>query len=212
MDLDPHAAIGETPPARRKSGRKSRRDQITDIAVELFAQNGFDRTSIRDIADAAGLTKPALYYHFQDKEALFEHVLVERMSELIASVSTAIDEVEDPLDRIRAFLVTHAGRMDDERDAWMMSRQSYPTLQDEDRRMRVTRLRDTFERTLRDLIQDAVDAGQLDADTNPTLVGRLLLSAVNDVPRWLRPNGRMTAREVARTYVDITLRGVGAAI
>ncbi|MGR3323087.1 MAG: TetR/AcrR family transcriptional regulator [Pseudooceanicola sp.] len=212
MTTNPTRATATAPPAPRKAGRVSRKDEIARIAVGLFARHGFDGTSIRDIANAAGLTKPALYYHFQDKEALYEHLLVERMTRLIASVREAVVAETDPIARIRAYIATHAGRMDQDRDGWLMSRQSFLAMHDVDRRQRVTGLRDEFERILRELFMEAIRSGSIDADTDPALVTRLVLSSVNDVPRWLKPKGGLTAREVASNYLDITLRGLGAKV
>ncbi len=155
-DARPDAA---TNASGRKGGRLSRREDIARIALDLFARNGFEGTSIRDIAEAAGLTKPALYYHFQDKEALYEHVLVERMSGLIEGAHDAIASTDDPVERIRLFLDRHAARMDREREAWMVSRQSFLSLVDSARRERVTGLRDEYEGLLRDLIAAARPAG-----------------------------------------------------
>ncbi|WP_088623335.1 TetR/AcrR family transcriptional regulator [Oceanicola sp. 22II-s10i] len=209
-DQSQRTAPARPAPARRgrKPGTGTRRDEIVRIAQDLFARNGFDGTSIRDIADAAGLTKPALYYHFTDKEALYEQVLVDRMSRLIVSVEAAMAEVEGPLERVRAYLRTHSSRMDKDRDAWLMSRQSFLSISDEDRRQKVTELRDRFEHILRDEIRAAMDQGVLDDDISPAMVAKMLLSSLNDVPRWLRPDGRLKAEDVAMTYADIALRGL----
>ncbi|MDF1857157.1 TetR/AcrR family transcriptional regulator [Pseudooceanicola sp.] len=210
MATDQTKAKAAARPARApRAPRGSRRDAIADVAMGLFARNGFDRTSIRDIAAAAGLTKPALYYHFQDKEALYEHVLVERMNKLINSVRTAMAASDDPVEKIRAFLRDHSSRIDRERDQWLMSRQGFQSISDPERRRRVTELRDRFERILRDQIETAVEAGLLDRSADSALVARMLLSSVNDIPRWLNPDGGLNTRDVALTYVDIALRGLG---
>lgn len=53
----------------------STRDRIQDVARELFAQKGVQRTSLQDIADRLGITKPALYYHFRSREDLVRSIL-----------------------------------------------------------------------------------------------------------------------------------------
>lgn len=195
----------------KPAGRASRRDDILRIAMGLFAQNGFDGTSIRDIADAAGLTKPALYYHFSDKEELYEHVLTERMTRLIAAMREAIALSDDPVQQVRLFILAHARRMDEDRTGWITSRHSFHSITDPERRERITEMRKEFEHILRGRLQAAMDRGLLKDDVSATLVARMLLSAVNDLARWMRPDGGMTAEEVARAYLDVTLRGLGAA-
>src|ERR1700744_816925 len=55
-------------PGRGGRPRGSTRERILDIALELFNENGYDKTSLREIADHLGVTKAALYYHFERKE------------------------------------------------------------------------------------------------------------------------------------------------
>jgi len=205
-DTSPQA--GDKP--AKASGRASRRDDILRIAMGLFAQNGFDGTSIRDIADAAGLTKPALYYHFSDKEELYEHVLNERMTRLNAAMREAMAHSDDPVLQIRLFVLAHARRMDEDRTGWITSRHSFHSITDPERRARIGEMRREFEHLLRDRIQVAMDRGLLKSDVSATLVTRMLLSAVNDLARWMRPDGGMTAEQVAGAYLDVTLRGLGA--
>ncbi|MWB76870.1 TetR family transcriptional regulator [Pseudooceanicola sp. 216_PA32_1] len=195
--------------AGRKGTGSARRDQIATVASGLFARNGFAGTSIRDIAAAAGLTKPALYYHFSDKEALYEHVVAERMTGLISVVTEAVEQTDDPVERIRCYIRAHSTRMDTDRDIWLVTKQSFQSLEDAERRQRITALRDRFEHLLRDLISEAMDQGALER-ADPVLVARLLLSSVNDIPRWLKPGGDLLAQQVALTYSDIALRGLGA--
>lgn len=70
----------QSDPARRPSRRT--RDQILDVALELFTRHGYDGTSIRDIAEAMGMTKSALYYHFTNKESILTELLAGRRQEI----------------------------------------------------------------------------------------------------------------------------------
>jgi AcrR family transcriptional regulator len=67
---DTAAGDGQGPGERGRGGRPrgSTRERILDIALELFNENGYDKTSLREIADRLGVTKAALYYHFERKE------------------------------------------------------------------------------------------------------------------------------------------------
>ena len=66
------------------------RTAIRDVAVELFAQHGYGRTSLREIAERLGMTKAALYYHYPSKQAL----LLSIIEPLIAEWKTAADKAE----------------------------------------------------------------------------------------------------------------------
>lgn len=65
----------------RRSGAETR-DAIRSISLKLFTERGFEGTSIKDIADALGTTKSALYYHFANKDAIIASLLEERQAEL----------------------------------------------------------------------------------------------------------------------------------
>ncbi len=62
--------------------RGNTRQRIQDIALELFAERGYEKTSLREIAEQLGVTKAALYYHFRTKEdlvtSLFEDLVLAR--------------------------------------------------------------------------------------------------------------------------------------
>ena len=78
---------------------ESRESQLLAIARQLFARDGFERTSLRDIAEAADITKAALYYYFPNKEALYERVVVESMQALVDDVCGAVALVDSQIGR-----------------------------------------------------------------------------------------------------------------
>jgi AcrR family transcriptional regulator len=61
------------------------RTAAVEIASRLFATHGYDGTSLRDIAEEAQITKAALYYHFPNKEALHQHIVIRNMALNVAS-------------------------------------------------------------------------------------------------------------------------------
>lgn len=179
------------------------------IAAALFGEKGYDGTSLRDIAEAAGLTKAALYYHFPDKERLYEAVIVTRMTALTEAVCEAIEATDDPVGKIRAFMVESARRLDSNRAGWLVASNLFWTLDSKGRSGEAIRLRDGFESMLRGLIADAVAGGQV-RDVDPATVGRLLLSGLNQLPRWHKPGGPLTAAQVMEQYFEIVLNGIAA--
>lgn len=95
------------PQGRRKLRRGPlTRRLILDASLRLFSQKGFARTSVRDIAQAAGITDAAIYYHFASKRELFEALFEER------GITSAIAELEEasvtqpPLEAFKAIALT----------------------------------------------------------------------------------------------------------
>lgn len=185
----------------------TRENQLLAIARALFARHGYDRTSLRDIAEEAKITKAALYYYFPNKDALFERVVLESMQSLYDETSAAVARAGTPTERIRAFMEASAHVQDHGRDRWIAGSNAFWQGAKEGQRLAALRLRDSYENLLRQCIAEGVAAGELRA-MDPAMAGRLLLSALNHMPRWHKPGGRLSAYEVMQQFLDILMHGL----
>jgi AcrR family transcriptional regulator len=88
-------------PRPRSSGPETR-EKILDVALELFAQNGYDKTSLRDIAERLGITKAALYYYFERKEEILLELHL-RMHQFGSDMLDQIEQVPDGPARLAAW-------------------------------------------------------------------------------------------------------------
>jgi AcrR family transcriptional regulator len=89
---------------------------IARVAARLFAERGYDATSVREIVEAAGVTKPTLYYHFGSKQGLAEALLTKPMTEFIESLKLLIDEEIGPIDLLRRMFDAYITLITDEPD------------------------------------------------------------------------------------------------
>jgi AcrR family transcriptional regulator len=80
---------------------------ILQAAVELFARKGYDATSTREIVEAAGVTKPMLYYYFKNKEGLCEAILARFLSQFHSRLAAVIEEQREPRDYLVEVVWTH---------------------------------------------------------------------------------------------------------
>src|SRR5260370_35825620 len=78
------------------------RRAILDACLKLFARHGFSTTSIDDIASAAGITKGAVYWHFENKEELFQAILEEIRARWVDSVLPPLSKESGPVKRLAA--------------------------------------------------------------------------------------------------------------
>ena len=86
---------------RTKEEAQETRNRILDTAERVFLKTGVSRTSLEDIAEAAGVTRGAIYWHFKNKADLFE-AMMERVSLPMEEMAAhADDDMEDPLDYVR---------------------------------------------------------------------------------------------------------------
>lgn len=199
------------PPARKPQTRESagtREAQLLDIACKLFGQKGYDRTSLRDIAEVAGITKAALYYHFPDKEALYDRVVIESLQRLNVFVRERVQAGPSAIARIRAFFQATAEHLDNHRYEWMAGSNAFWS-ETGAHRAQALQLRDEFENILRECVVDGVQSGEIRA-VDPSLAGKFMLSCFGHVARWHSPKGRLSVQQVMEQFVDYTLNGLAA--
>ena len=97
---------------RVERGQATRR-QLVAAATALFAARGYEATSIEAVLEEAGVSRGALYHHFEDKRALFEAVLDTVESDLAATVMAAAQDVADPADMLQAGCLAWLGQVRD---------------------------------------------------------------------------------------------------
>ena len=83
------------------------RDRLLNVALQLFAQKGFESTSVREIASAAEVTKPTIYYYFKNKETLYGAALDEAFGELFARLHEVLDRGLPPREKILTYVSTY---------------------------------------------------------------------------------------------------------
>lgn len=193
--------------SRSTATSDNREDQLIKIACRLFAQRGYDRTSLRDIAEEAELTKAALYYYFPQKDALYERIVLTSLRNLIDLVSAAVNQATTPIEKVRAFMLATADYLDENRDAWIAGSDAFWTGTENDRRMLAVGLRDEYEQLLRRCIAEAVQCGEF-RDIDPGMADRFLLSTVNNIVRWHSPKGPLTIHQTVEQFLDFSLNGL----
>ncbi|NPV87147.1 MAG: TetR/AcrR family transcriptional regulator [Anaerolineae bacterium] len=134
------------------------RPQILNIAAQMFAERGYDGVSIREISAACGLSKAALYYHFEDKQALFMAILQEHLEEL----SNLLDEAEalpgNARRRLSALMRAILVRIPPDRRAIIrLATQDIAKVQPEVRRQFQQQYEARFIRRIESLIQSGIE-------------------------------------------------------
>lgn len=98
----------------------ARREQLLEVALEVFAKRGYHATSMNDVADAAGVTKPVLYQHFVSKRELFLALLDDVGDQLITAISKATSEAPDGRAQTEAGIRAYFRWVHDDRDQFML--------------------------------------------------------------------------------------------
>ena len=178
-----------------------RRAQVLAAAAREFSAKGYEASSLRDIAAAAGVLAGSIYYHFRSKDELFATVHAEGIRQLHAALDHSLTGVSDPWARLEAACATHLEQLVNGNDiavvtATSLFRTMPPSLQ-----RRLNRQRDDYERRFRELIA----ALRIRPDIDRSLLRLMLLGALNWTRVWYRP-GKLRPAEIARQWVGHVLR------
>lgn len=171
------------------------KERIVAAAVDLFYRQGYNATSLRQIADEVGLQVGSLYNHMSSKEQLLFDIMRGVMTELLDHTETEMAAAgDDPLARLLAFLRAsihfHATRQ----KQTFIGNTELRGLSDE-HRSEIVELRDDYEATLRRAIQEAGDAGAITVE-DVQLATFAALAICTSVATWYRPSGRLSLEDL----------------
>ena len=196
---------GEASPARR--GRPGYDQQaVLQHAIDLFNRQGYDGTSMGDLARELGFTKSAIYHHVPSKEHLLEQALNEALRELTDMIEAARTDTEGTAyDRLRSavrgsveILVAHLPAVT------LLLRVRGNTAVE----LEALRRRRELDDRLAELVTAAVAEGALRDDLPPDLTSKLLFGMVNSLIEWVRPDGRYDPGLIADAVTAIAFEGL----
>ena len=179
------------------------RQRIVTVAEALFSQQGFDGTSMRQIATEAKLQAASLYYYFPSKEELLWAVWEGGGVELLARAQAAADSPGTTWDRMEVLCIAHIAGLLDWRKANQMLFIMPPWQYPETIRARVIALRDEYESVFASVIEEL----PLRADVDRRQFRRALFGALSWTLFWYRPEGD-PLDVVARQILDLLRNGV----
>jgi AcrR family transcriptional regulator len=187
---------------------QTRRRQIEDVASTLFSHRGYAATSMRDIAKALDLQGGSLYAHIPSKEAVLAAIVEEAADGFHAAVRPIAEGPGTAAERLKAMIGAHVGVVTGGRDRAKVFLFEWTFLAPE-RREAVARSRAAYQDYFERVIGEGVAAGELDTP-DPTLAAVFLLSAMNGMAHWYRPDGRLGPDALAEQYADLFLGGLQA--
>lgn len=190
----------------RISAFEAKRMEILKGVAFVFAEEGYHQTSVNSLASRLGISKPVLYYYAKDKDDLFY--------QCGAMARTALDEaLEDArlakisgIGKIRRFFSKYTEIMcgDFGRCLLLVDRNALSP--------RTAELDVFHRRQIEQAMQNMIVDGQADGSIgpcDPVMATRALFSAFNGIPRWFRADGKLSLADVAQTYLDLFVTGMG---
>ncbi len=182
------------------------RDQILNHAARLFADKGFEATSLRDLSDAAGLSKPAIYNYYPSKQAVYDAVILRTLGQLAADARAAVDPDAKPSIQLRAYMRAHARSFEAQYDGFVATLVGFSGMSQALRKDALS-LRDAHEQLLRAIVTEGVRQGDF-READADMVARAVLSMLSWMARWFKPGAGKSASDVADDYCDLVLNGL----
>jgi AcrR family transcriptional regulator len=184
-----------------------RRRHILDAAAELFASQGFDRTSVADVAQACGLEKPSLYHYFPSKKSILSGVLALGIDDLIFEAQAILDSgIEDPMDRLYQLLLGHSRNFDKKiahvKTFLLESRALEPA-----ERERYLARRREYEHMIIEVISEAQRLGRV-REGDPVILAYGVLGMFNWMVQWYNPARGVSTEEIGALLARLAIDGL----
>ena len=194
-----------TRPALRE--RYDRRQaQVVIDAARVFAQRGYDQTSVPQLADELGVAAGSLYHYFGGKEALLIAICDQLMEPLHAQARALLSDGDgDAAALLLALVRVWVRHVVEHRDHMLVFQQERHVIDHGGQWRHVRDSRKRFERLVEGVLARLHDEGATRLD-DPRLSLAALLGMVNHTAQWYRPRGRLTPAEIADGYVALILR------
>ena len=181
----------------------SRRREIDTVASELFHANGYAATSVRDIAKALDIQAASMYAHVASKEDVLWSIVDGAATAFERATAAAEVEASDPVDRLAALVEAHVEVVTADPGRSSVFVTEWRHLSGE-RRASIAERRDAYEARFRGAIADGIAIGAF-RQTDPALAAAFLLTALNGIASWYRPDGRLSPDRIADHYVELAL-------
>lgn len=183
-----------------------RRHEIFGATVNLFLKKGFRETSMREIAEAAGMGKSSLYDYFKTKDDILLWAMEDEILDLTAAVREIASQPDLAVERLRQAMKKHLENL-------VSSKEFYLKLSFEVQRLaiesqqRIQVLRHAYQDMIRQLIDEGIQEGSF-RQVDSLLVTRLLITALTPTVFTSRPTG--TPQEMLEEAFDVIMKGIQA--
>ncbi|BBY81702.1 TetR family transcriptional regulator KstR2 [Mycolicibacterium pulveris] len=186
----------------------TRRDELLELAATMFAERGLKATTVRDIADSAGILSGSLYHHFSSKEEMVDEVLRNFLDWLFARYQEIVDTEPNPLERLKGLFMASFEAIEHRHAQVVIYQDEAKRLSAQDRFAYVEQRNQEQRKMWLDLLNQGVEEGYFRPDIDVDLVYRFIRDTTWVSVRWYQPGGPLTAEEVGRQYLAIVLGGI----
>jgi len=205
-----HSMLREAAVEPRHELRQKPRQEILRAAARLFQQQGYDATSMNDVAAALKLSKGGLYHHFESKDEILFHIMsqaLEITEERVVKVARRIGEVEE---RLRTLIRLHIQVVlsPEDREITVMLHENHP-LPPALRRKINARKKDYLV-FVENLIAEVQRKRDSPSPVTPRAAAFALVGMINWIYQWYKPEGELQAQNLIPQFTDLIFGGIFA--
>ncbi|OAH16551.1 TetR/AcrR family transcriptional regulator [Streptomyces jeddahensis] len=185
-----------------------RRRELLATAAEVFAAHGYKATTVRRIADEAGMLAGSLYYHFDSKESILDEILSTFLDELWDRYDAVLAAGLGPRETIEALVTESFREIDRHGPAVAIYQKESRHLAKQQRFAYLAESQERFEKAWLGTLERGVADRVFRADLDIRLAYRFLRDTVWVAASWYRPGGQHSPEEIARQYLSMVLDGI----
>jgi AcrR family transcriptional regulator len=188
----------------------ARRGELLALAAQMFAERGLRATTVRDIADSAGILSGSLYHHFDSKESMVDEILRGFLDDLFGRYRAIVAQNLGPRATLEAVVVASFEAIDQQHAAVSIYQNEARHLRSQPRFDYIDERWAEFRSLWLDILRAGVADGSFRADLDVELAYRFLRDTVWVGVGWYRPGGSVSVEAVAEQYLNIVLDGISA--
>lgn len=189
--------------------RSERRTQMVELAGDLFAEKGFRATTVREIADAAGILSGSLYHHFDSKESIADEILSSFLNEVLADYRAAAASAGRPRAVLEQIVRSTSHTLSRHRAALAMLQNDWQYFAGQPRFNYLFKAVREIERTWITQLERGKESGDFRADLDAKLTYRLLRDVLWIPAQW-RLAGGFSTDQVVDAFLRILFDGIAA--
>ncbi len=188
-------------PARTTALRK---EEVMNVAARLFAAKGYHATTLDQIAEEIGVTKPALYYYVTNKEDILR-TIVNRMMEPMEEVTKIAASALPPREKMSAIIQVLVRFASERRDTALIAFEQSNILPKRSRDALRRREKDV-EIAVQQVLKEGIAKGTF-SEVNVRMAGFAILAVSNSAYRWYRPGGSLSPDKIAEQFLSLFENG-----
>jgi AcrR family transcriptional regulator len=183
-----------------------KRDRILNVATKLFAAKGFDGTSVRRIAEEAGLSVAGMFHYFSSKEEILFEIMMAFMDEGLKELKSIYESEKSSLERLKEVCKFFSEYFAGHQDGLTILSNEGKSLSPEHKQIFKKKQRQYLE-IVRGLLQELHEEGLL-KEIDQTVLAFLFFGMVLWTSRWYNPQGIVNPTELGEIISEVFLRGV----